>query len=155
MNEQIELGKRIKQIRMSKGLTQREFADELGVSTRAVQEWEAGRRTPSEPVLRQIEVTFSVNPEWLRHGRGEMFLPREPKLGDFLKELSEEEMEVVLLALEIVRKLEKGKGIRLSPKQRVRLAKILIELLEEDEALKTIEEKIRKKAEKLIEALIV
>ena len=62
----MELRKRIKELRISLKLTQPEFAEKLGVTKRAVQEWEAGRRTPSEPVLRQIEQTFSVNPEWLR-----------------------------------------------------------------------------------------
>ena len=70
------LGRRIKELRTTVRLTQSEFAEKLGVSKRAVQEWEAERRTPSEPVLRQIEQTFSVNPEWLRHGKGEMFLKK-------------------------------------------------------------------------------
>jgi len=70
------LGRRIKELREMLGLTQPAFAEKIGVTKRAVQEWEAGRRSPSEPVLRQIEQTFNVNPEWLRKGKGEIFKPR-------------------------------------------------------------------------------
>jgi repressor LexA len=70
------LGKRIRKLRTFLKLTQPEFAEKIGVSKRAVQEWEAERRTPSEPILRQIEQTFSVNPSWLREGKGEMFKPK-------------------------------------------------------------------------------
>lgn len=152
----MEIGKRIKELRKFLELTQQELADRLGVSRRAIQEWEAGRRTPSEPVLRHIEQTFSVNPEWLREGKGEMFKhePHERKLEEILNEFSEEEIELTLLALSVIRKLEREKGVKLSPKQRLKLARVLVELLEEDESTQAFESKVRRKAEKLIEAIV-
>ena len=36
----------LKTFRSSTGLSQSELANELGVSKRAIEEWEAGRRTP-------------------------------------------------------------------------------------------------------------
>jgi len=83
----MSLGRRIKELREVLNLTQPAFAEKIGVTKRAVQEWEAGRRSPSEPVLRQIEQTFSVNPSWLREGKGEMFLQKEEREEETLLEL--------------------------------------------------------------------
>ncbi|GAB6075729.1 helix-turn-helix domain-containing protein [Desulfurobacterium crinifex] len=147
------IGERLKLLRKQLGLTQVKFAEKLGRSKRSIQEWESGRNEPSERVLRLIEQTFSVNPEWLRHGKGEMFVKKKPDLEELLEEFTEEELDVLILALRIVRKLEKKKGIELSKKQRIKVARILIEFLEEDEGIGKIKEKLEKKGEKLIEAI--
>jgi len=40
------LGDRIRETRLARGLTQPETATQIGVSLRAVQDWEQGRRDP-------------------------------------------------------------------------------------------------------------
>lgn len=45
----------IKDIRARLGMTQAEFARAVGVTTRAVQTWESGARTPSTPAVKVIE----------------------------------------------------------------------------------------------------
>ncbi len=81
------IGKRIKELRKALGLTQTAFAEKLGRSKRSIQEWESGRNEPSERVLRLIEQTFNVNPEWLREGKGEMFIEKEERKEEALLEL--------------------------------------------------------------------
>ena len=80
----MHIGQRIKKLREALNLTQVAFAEKLGRSKRSIQEWESGRSEPSERILRLIEQTFSVNPEWLRHGRGEMFKPKPKSNLEFL-----------------------------------------------------------------------
>ena len=49
----------VKEIRHSTGLTQSLFAKWLGVSTRTVEAWEAGRNTPSGPSSRLLQLLQS------------------------------------------------------------------------------------------------
>jgi len=81
------IGERIKLLRQSLGLTQKEFASKIGIGEKTLRNYESGKFTPKEAVLRAIEQTFNVNPEWLRHGRGEMFSQKEEKQEDVLLEL--------------------------------------------------------------------
>lgn len=66
------LGRRIKEIRQARGLTQKEFADSLGIVQGFLSSIERGRKTPSDTLLIALRRTYGVNAEWLRTGRGEM-----------------------------------------------------------------------------------
>jgi transcriptional regulator with XRE-family HTH domain len=44
----------IKNIRITLGLTQKEFADKIGIDGCSVSQYEAGNRTPSYPTMRRI-----------------------------------------------------------------------------------------------------
>ncbi len=44
----------IKHIRLSTGLTQRMFAEAMGVSQKAVVAWEAGKNAPAGPAVRML-----------------------------------------------------------------------------------------------------
>lgn len=55
-----EIGSIIRTARKEKGLTQKELASRLGVSTGAVQQWELGVRNPRLPMLLQIENTLQI-----------------------------------------------------------------------------------------------
>jgi putative transcriptional regulator len=56
----------IKQIRNSLHLTQRIFADIIGVSVKAVEAWEAGTNTPNGPTTRILQLLQS-DPKLLEH----------------------------------------------------------------------------------------
>ena len=77
---------RIKKLRKTLDLTQREFGERIGMKANTVTMIEKGRGT-SEQTIKAICREFRVNEEWLRTGAGEMFLP-PPR--DMIDELIEE-----------------------------------------------------------------
>jgi HTH-type transcriptional regulator / antitoxin PezA len=69
---------RIKEIRKTNPdwKTQDDFAEFLGISKSNLSSYEAGRRTPSDAVIKLICEKCDVNEEWLRTGNGEMFIEK-------------------------------------------------------------------------------
>lgn len=57
----MELKDRIAKIRRMRGLTQAELAEKLGVSARAVQNYEAGTRTPKRDTIAKIAEILGVD----------------------------------------------------------------------------------------------
>ena len=78
---------RVKTLRKTLGLTQREFADRIGMKPNTVATDEMGRSIPSDPAINNICKEFRVSEMWLRTDSGEMFLPA-PR--DALDELIEQ-----------------------------------------------------------------
>ncbi len=72
------MNERIKLLREALNLGQIKFANKLGYSYAAIQNWEKGKNI-SEASLNLIEKTFNVNPNWLRTGIGSMFLEEKEK----------------------------------------------------------------------------
>lgn len=64
---------RIKAIRKAKALSQKDFAEKLGLTDSAVAKYESGDRTPNGAVISAICLKFGVNQEWLQSGTGEMW----------------------------------------------------------------------------------
>lgn len=50
----------IKELRLSKRLTQKEFADSIGVYYTAVSKWERNERKPRIDMIRKIEEKYKV-----------------------------------------------------------------------------------------------
>lgn len=59
------LGKRIKQLRESRGETQQKMAENLGVSQQTVAGWEKGQRNPSWETLSILADYFCVSVDYL------------------------------------------------------------------------------------------
>ena len=55
-------------------MTQQEFADKLGIARGNIGAYEVGKNAPSDAVISLICREFNVNEEWLREGKGEMFI---------------------------------------------------------------------------------
>ncbi len=64
---------RIKKIRKEGKLTQKEFAERLGIKQNTVASYEMGRIGISDAVINSICREFGINEEWLRNGYGEMY----------------------------------------------------------------------------------
>ncbi len=60
MNQE-KIGKFIKNIRLKNNLSQREFADILGVTFQAVSKWENGKNLPDMLILKEISNKFNVD----------------------------------------------------------------------------------------------
>lgn len=67
---------RINQIRRKEGMSQRKFADRIGVSENYVWMMEKGDRVPSDRTIADICREFGISEEWLRTGNGEMYKPK-------------------------------------------------------------------------------
>lgn len=64
---------RIKLVRKTLGLTQREFGEKMGVSRDVVGNIEYRRVPPKKLFLQHMCQQYKVNEQWLETGEGEMF----------------------------------------------------------------------------------
>ena len=86
------MNKRIKEIRQNAGMTQREFADRIGVSRNTIAAYETDARVPIDAIIVSICREFNVNEDWLRAGLGNMYTEVNPDiqlskaLGSLLRE---------------------------------------------------------------------
>jgi len=73
-----ELCERIKELRTTLKLSQRQFAKKIFVSQTLVNEIELGKRKINVRILHLIAYQFNVNMEWLKKGEGNMFFASPP-----------------------------------------------------------------------------
>ena len=59
------IGKRLKELRTARGMTQAEFGKLIGVGKSAVSQYESGARAPDTAVLRRVAGSFGVTTDWL------------------------------------------------------------------------------------------
>lgn len=77
------MNNRIRELRKTLGLTQKEFAQKIGLKQNAISYMEKNGATVTEQNIRAICSQFSVNENWLRAGQGEIFLGNEKRKQDF------------------------------------------------------------------------
>jgi len=70
----IDFGKRVKEVRDSLHLLQKDFAADIGISGSFLSDIEAGKTRASFEFFYHITEKYHVNPIYLLHGKGEMFL---------------------------------------------------------------------------------
>ena len=68
---------RIKILRKSLGLTQKQLAEKIGVKQNTVAQYEIGRNIPTDMAINLICREFNVNEIWLRTGVGDPFQKKE------------------------------------------------------------------------------
>lgn len=81
------MNKRIKELRQYFGLTQREFANKIGLKQNTIALIESGKRNTSEQSIIAICREFNVNKKWLQTGKGPRFV-KQPE--DTIEELQQE-----------------------------------------------------------------
>lgn len=69
----MSIGENIKSLRESRGLTQAQLGDAVGVSDKAVSTWESGKREPRMGVVEKLAVFFNVPKSMLLFGDGDRF----------------------------------------------------------------------------------
>lgn len=74
MKEQAD---RLKQVRKTLGLTQKEFASKLNQQDFKIRDIEVGRLRFTTELAVLIEKTFKIDSKWLLTGIGNMFLPEQ------------------------------------------------------------------------------
>ena len=80
---------RIKEIRKKDGSSQEKFGKVIGVSRDTIANIEAGRIEIKDIFITSICREFSINEEWLRTGKGEMYKPIEDKLSYYVSEITD------------------------------------------------------------------
>ena len=80
------LNTRLKTIRKFVSLSQEEFGKKLGITGAAISKIESGNRNVTEQITLAIIREFDVNEQWLRTGKGEMFLvkTRDEEIASFI-----------------------------------------------------------------------
>lgn len=58
-------GERLTQARKDKGLSQKDFAEALGITATRLNYWEKDKREPDIPFLHKICKTLNINGDWL------------------------------------------------------------------------------------------
>lgn len=79
----ISIAQRIKQLRQANGLTQRAFADSLGIVQGYLSGLERGKKIPSHTLLMAICHVCGVREEWLCEGKGAKFAETTRQKGHF------------------------------------------------------------------------
>lgn len=92
----IEVGSRLKRVRDSLGLIQREFAKPLGHTGPYISQLEKGSKAqPGVTIFFAIADYYKISMDYLFHGIGEMFLadktPAEPEEREYLEEIENED----------------------------------------------------------------
>ncbi len=67
------MNERIKELRKTLEVSQRDFGKKIGITDTAVSKLENGERNPSEQTLKSICREYNVNYIWLTEGIGDMF----------------------------------------------------------------------------------
>lgn len=86
---------RLKQLRKALDLTQQQFADRIGSTQNNIANYETGRRNPSAAALNNICKEFNVNENWLRTGKGAMFIEvaRDSQITTFVSKILSQESD--------------------------------------------------------------
>lgn len=101
MINNIEIGKRIKEIRNDKKLNQREFAKRLTLSQNHISYLEKGIRKITEKFINDLCKEYNVNKEWLLTGTGEKYIDMieglnidDEEIKNFLKKFMQLELDM-------------------------------------------------------------
>lgn len=95
----MSVGERIKKVRRSLDLTQREFGERIGIKQNTIATYEIGRNNPIDAVISIICKEFNISETWLRTGDGDMFVPSPEKSVDELiqeKGLDDLDKQIIL-----------------------------------------------------------
>ena len=104
------MNERLKKIRKTLDLTQQEFADRIGSKRNTIAKYETDTNVPSAAVISLICREFNVSEEWLREGKGEMFVQRTRNqvITDFAGDLINEPESFRTRFIEAMAKLDES-----------------------------------------------
>jgi transcriptional regulator with XRE-family HTH domain len=71
---------RIKEIRTTLGLSQREFAKRIYITQSFYGDIELGKKNINDRIIQLISTQFNVNKEWIKTGEGEIFSAPPPDI---------------------------------------------------------------------------
>jgi transcriptional regulator with XRE-family HTH domain len=94
-------------------MTQTDFSKAIYVSNGYTAEIENGHRIANDRIIHLISLTFGVNEQWLKTGKGEMFLTspveREKRILNLFDQLNPRFQEYALTVIDQLIKLQNDK----------------------------------------------
>jgi len=110
----IFLNNRIKELRKSKKLSQKDFAENINLSQNHISSIEKGVRTATDRIVNDICNVYKVNKDWLLTGEGKMFIdPLAPfiiediEVQEFVKLVLEMDESTQKVIMDLAMKLKK------------------------------------------------
>lgn len=79
---EIDIGRRLKKLRMSLGLSQKEFSGYLDIANNTLSKYESNDRRPGLEILIKLKKLFFIDLNWLIAGEGNMFAFENSHLKD-------------------------------------------------------------------------
>ena len=83
-------GKSLKLLRKKLGIKQGDFAKKISTTQGHISDIENGRKNLSDRTIKLICLEYDVNEDWLRTGKGEMFIQKteDEELAEYTAELT-------------------------------------------------------------------
>lgn len=92
------LNERMREVRQRNKLSQKDFAERIGISQRAVSWGEQPGNNVPDNTIKNICMAFGISEPWLRDGIEPMYIqPPEFSLDDFIKRNSATDLEIDIL----------------------------------------------------------
>ena len=90
-----DIGRRIREVRIDKGLTQEEFGKRIGYTNSQIWFAENRRTDSSNPIIQEICTVFGISRNWLLTGAGGMYGIQEQEIDDELLDWLRSHPEVI------------------------------------------------------------
>ena len=108
------INQRVKQLRETLGLNQREFSLLLSLSSGYIAGIEVNLRNVNNRLIKLIVAEFGANEQWLKSGEGDMFLPKTnnaktAQLVSLFNTLPPQYQDVIIGTIELLRKANSKK----------------------------------------------
>ena len=103
-----EMGKRLEEVRESRGLTREEVAEKAGISTKFLYEVERGKKGISAQTLLRLAKTLSVSCDYLLVGK-ETAVKQSFGKENIKKQFNKRQMELVEEVLELIYEISENR----------------------------------------------
>ena len=103
-----EMGKRLEEVRESRGMTREEVAEKAGISTKFLYEVERGKKGISAQTLLRLAKTLSVSCDYLLVGK-ETVVKQSFGNDNIKKQFNKRQMELVEEVLELIYEISENK----------------------------------------------
>ena len=78
------MNNRFKLLRKTLNISQEDFGKAIGLTKSGISSLESGTRSLNDKHIRMLQLSYNVNPEWLRNGTGDMFLKADAEITNTL-----------------------------------------------------------------------
>ena len=115
------INQRIKEVRLTLGLSQAKFAKAISISNGYIAGIELGNRNVNDRLIKLISIAFNVSENWLKNGEGTMFNEQPNQLLNLasatFKELKPTYQEYILKQIDQLLEIQQNEHIESDKKE--------------------------------------